>query len=217
MNEPIDLRSANLSYFCRGCKQQVRGIPLTDPQYRISAFHDDPWLICRCPTRICELTFVIYNRLNDRIYQTFPYPHSSAEDYHKAIPEKVRVDLAESDRCMNAQAYKGVVVMSRRAIQNMVLDKIKEKVIPENITNKRLVEQIDALFDNGLITKDLKETAHEIRHFGNFGAHPSDDILDNTTYEDAQIIDVLTFDLIRTIYITPFETAQLKKKRTTTS
>lgn len=210
MHEPIELEKINLSYYCRGCKQQVRGIPLTDPQYRISPMSDEPWLIVKCPTHLCELSFVIYDKLNDRVRRVYPLPSFDPSDYHEAIPEKVREDLAEADRCFHADAYKAAVTMNRRAIQRIVLDKIKD---PE-IKKKKLWAQIDALFEKGFITKDLKETAHEIRHFGNFGAHPSDDLLDNTTLEDAKIIDRLTIDLIRTIYIVPFETNKLKDKRT---
>lgn len=215
LHEPFDLDNANLSYFCRGCKQQVRGILLTEPQYHISEFSDDPWLVVRCPTRLCELSFVIYNKLNDRIFQVYPLPNFLASNYHSAIPEKIREDMAESDRCLHAQAYKSSVVMCRRAIQNIVLDKVADgSITDQSVKNKKLYEQIDALFTNGLITKDLKETAHEIRHFGNFGAHPSDDILDNTTREDAEMIDRLTFDFVQAIYIIPYQTAQLRAKRT---
>ncbi len=209
LHEPIDVGDINLSYFCRGCKQQVRGIPLTEPQYHISEFNDDPWLVVRCPTRLCELSFVIYNRLNDRVYTVYPLPNSNPEDYHQAIPEKIREDLAESDRCFNANSYKAAVAMNRRAIQSMVLNKIEDK----SIKNKDLYSQIDTLFTEGLITKHLKDTAHEIRHFGNFGAHPQDDNLDKTTREDAEVVDRLTWDLMRTIYITPYETDKLKAKR----
>ncbi|MGH2612413.1 MAG: hypothetical protein ACRDFB_05125, partial [Rhabdochlamydiaceae bacterium] len=107
MQDIVNIKHANLSYFCRKCKQQVRGIPLTPPQYHISEFHDDPWLIVRCPTRLCELSFVIYNKLNDCISQVYPYPFSAAKDYHEAIPERIREDLAESERCLRAQAYRG--------------------------------------------------------------------------------------------------------------
>ncbi len=214
LHEPIDIKDINLTYFCRGCKQKVRGIPLTNPQYHISPFDDDPWIVCRCPTRACELSFIIYNRLNDFVSHVYPLPYFSAEHYHEAIPKNVREDLAEADRCFYAQAYRAAVVMHRRAIQNTILDKISDKSIPdETVRDKKLWEQIDALFVNGLITKDLKETAHEIRYFGNFGAHPQDDELDNTTREDVEIIDRLTFDLMRTIYITPFETKKMKSKR----
>jgi len=210
IHEPIDVNKINLSYFCRGCKETVRGIPLTEPVYHISKYDDDPWLIVRCPNRLCELSFVVYNRLNDRIYEVYPLPGFDAGNYHKAIPEKVREDIAEADRCFYASAYRGTVVMLRRAVQNIVLDKIKDKAI----VKKKLWEQIDALLTEGYITKHLKDTAHEIRHFGNFGAHPSEDTLEKTTREEAKIVSSLTHDLLRTIYISPYETKELKEKRT---
>jgi len=209
MHEPIDVNEINLSYFCRRCKETVRGIPLTKPVYHISEYDDDPWLIVRCPNHLCELSFVIYNRLNDKIYEVYPLPGFNIDDYHSAIPKQVREDIAEADRCFYAGAYRGTVVMLRRAVQNIVLDKIKDK----SIKKKKLWEQIDELFNEGLITKHLKETAHEVRHFGNFGAHPTDDILDKTTKEEVKIVNRLARDLIRAIYITPYETEQLKEKR----
>lgn len=209
MRELFDPKTANLSYYCRKCKQQVRGIPLTEPEYHISEFHDDPWLICRCPTYLCELSFIIYDRLNDRVIRVYPLPDFDAKNYHQAIPEKVREDIAEAERCMHANAYKASVTMLRRAVQNIVLDKIKD---PE-IKSKKLWEQIDELFNKGFITKYLKDTAHEIRHFGNFGAHPQDDNLENTTREDAEMIEELTFSFISAIYITPFSTEKMKEKR----
>jgi hypothetical protein len=210
MHEPIDVDTINLTYFCRGCKARVRGIPLTEPQFHISPFDDDPWLICRCPTRLCKLSFVIYDRLNDRVIQVYPYSYASADDYHESIPEKIREDLAEAEKCSQAQAYKGAVVMYRRALQNVVLN-----LFPDNpeIKTKKLWEQIDELFNKGFITRHLKESAHEIRQFGNFGAHPQDDNLDKATRDDVETIDHLTWDIIHAIYIVPFQTNKLKEKR----
>lgn len=210
MREQFDIKTANLSYYCRKCRQTVRGIPLTQPQFHISTFSDDPWIIVRCPTKLCELSFVIYDNLNDRIRRVYPTPNFDADNYHQSIPEKVREDIAEAERCLHSYAYKGAVTMFRRAVQNIILDKVKDP----GIEKKRLWEQVDELFNKGFITKHLQETAHEIRHFGNFGAHPQDDELDNTTSEDADIIEELTFALISAIYVTPFNTEKLKLKRT---
>ncbi len=209
MHEQININEINFSYFCRKCKNTVRGIPLTTPVFHISEYDDNPWLIVRCPNRLCELSFIIYDRLNDRVCGVYPLPGFNKDDYHQAIPKQIREDIAEADRCFYAGAYKGTVVMLRRAVQNIVLDKIKNK----SIKNNKLWEQIDFLFDGGFITKHLQESAHEIRHFGNFGAHPADDTLDKTTIEEAKMVDRLTRDLIRAIYISPYETDQLKKKR----
>lgn len=209
-HEPIDVNDMNLTYYCRKCRQRVRGIPITAPQFHINGIIDPgAWLICRCPTKLCELSFVIYDQLNDLVESVYPYPTFNVGDYHQSIPQKVREDIAEAERCYYATAYRASVTMYRRAVQNIILDKIADPAIKK----KHLVDQIDALFTIGLITKDLKDTAHEIRHFGNFGAHPSDDALDNTSSGDAEMIGQLTFDLIRTIYITPFQAAELKAKR----
>jgi hypothetical protein len=208
---PTDASAMNLSYYCRGCKQKVRGIPLTEPQHKSSADDTHAWLICRCPTQYCELSFVLYDQLNSEVRRVFPLPSFEAGGFHQAIPLPIREDIAESRRCLHVQAYKAALAMSRRAVQNIVLDKIKEP----SIAKKRLVDQIDELFKHGLITANLRDTAHEIRHFGNFGAHPSDDTLDKTTSEDAEIVDNLVADLVVTIYVTPWQTEQMKLKRNT--
>lgn len=207
--EQDDVKKMNLSYFCRGCKQTVMGQAVTEPQYPSRSDDTECWLICRCPTHLCDLTFVIYDRLNSRVRRTYPFSGFDASDYHQSIPENIREDLAEADRCFAADAYKGAMVLLRRVVQDIVLDRIEDPII----RNKNLWEQIDELSNNGLITKYLKETAHEIRHFGNFGAHPNDDSLNKTTSEEVEIVDSLTRDLIRAIYITPFNTDKLKNKR----
>lgn len=210
-SEALSVDDLDLSYYCRGCKQKVRGVPLTTPQYSRNGLDDDPWLVCKCPTKFCELSFIIYDNLNREIRRVYPLPDFDADDLHEAIPLKVREDIAEAKRCFYADAYRAAVTMYRRAVQNIILHKIKDPTIK----NKRLWEQIDELFKKGFITSYLKDTAHEIRHFGNFGAHPSDDILDNTTYDDANIISNLVRDLVVAIYVTPYETDKLKKRRKT--
>lgn len=209
LHEPFEIDDADLSYYCRGCHQQVRGVPLTPPRSKSSYSDQEIWLICKCPTQLCELSFVIYDRLNSRVSHVYPFSSFEPYNYHLAIPENIREDLAEADRSFHAAAYKSAVTMNRRAVQSIILDKIREP----GIEKKQLWKQIDKLFEEGFITKQLKDTAHEIRHFGNFGAHPSDDQLDNSTREDAKMIDRLTMDLIRIIYIVPYETEQLKEKR----
>lgn len=42
--------------------------------------------------------------------------------YCRKCKQKVREDIAETERCFYADAYKSTVVMYRRAIQNIVLD-----------------------------------------------------------------------------------------------
>src|SRR5256885_14569218 len=64
-------------------------------------------------------------------------------------------------------AFKAVVVMCRRAMQNVAEDK--------GAAGDNLEKQVDDLATKGFITANLRRAAHEVRHFGNFGAHPRDD------------------------------------------
>ena len=203
----------NLSYFCPECKQQVRGIPLSSACYESSEISDElAYLIVRCPTKYCKLSFIVYDRLNREVRRVFPKPETNAKDYHSSIPERIREDFAEARRCSYADAYKGVVVMCRRIAQQVVMDKITDKTV----WDKKLKEQIKALFENGFITKSLNDALHEVRHFGNFGAHPRDDGLDDITHEDAETVISLIDDLLVDLYVRPHKTAQLTNKRTST-
>ncbi len=211
LHRPVEQSECNLSYYCRKCSQKVRGIPLGEPQYQTSEFYDQyVWLICRCPSKNCELSFVIYDKLNDRIRSVYPYAGSDPEHFHSSIPLSVREDIAEADRCYFAEAYRATLAMYRRALQNIILNKIPSPEVAE----MKLYMQIDQLQSAGFITKDLRDTAHEIRHFGNFGAHPTNDKLDMAQKEDVDLIRQLVFDIIGAVYIGPHETAVLKSKRT---
>lgn len=95
--------------------------------------------------------------------------------------------------------------MCRRAMQQIAIDK--------GASGNRLIDQIDDLHKNGLITKSLHDAAHEIRHFGNFGAHPRDDGLDDISSDDANVILKLTNQFLMDLYVRPFETSQLTSKR----
>jgi hypothetical protein len=65
----------------------------------------------------------------------------------------------------------------------------------------------------GLVTNAIKETADEVRFFGDYGAHTQDDDLDAVQEDDASAIRQLTFQLLMAIYITPFDTQKLRRRR----
>jgi hypothetical protein len=120
----------------------------------------------------------------------FPLPMPSPTD--ERIPSEIRQDLIESKACFSIQAYRGSVILARRALQATCKDK--------GALEKDLVKQIDELFKNGVITVDLKEWAHLIRWVGNDAAHPNKDAV---TEDDAKDILELTEQLLQTIYVAP--------------
>ncbi|ASJ16724.1 hypothetical protein A3L04_06380 [Thermococcus chitonophagus] len=103
----------------------------------------------------------------------------------KTTPEEVFHDYVEAIKAYNVGAYRASVAMARRALQQALIDKGASK-------KKTLHQQIEELFERGLLDKATKSLADSVRYFGNYGAHPQDDMLAQVTKEDAKLVlDVL--------------------------
>ncbi len=206
MDYEQDVKKFKLDMHCPRCGHLVRAVPQTQPIFHISQYSDtEAYLIVRCPRDLCDVAFVVYDRLNNRVRRVYPFPKTSASDFHQAIPEKMREDFGEARRCWYIDANKGVVVMCRRVLQHITLDK--------GATGRNLMEQINDMLAKGLITRSLHDAAHEVRYFGNFGAHPQDDSLDNISDDDAKIVMDIVNQFLLDLYVRPSETAKLTQKR----
>ena len=103
----------------------------------------------------------------------------------RTVPREIFSDYTEAVKCYNIGAYRASVVMSRRALQQALEDRGATK-------GNRLLDQIDELKSKGIMDKATASLAHGVRHFGNYGAHPQDDLLADVTQDDARLIlDVL--------------------------
>jgi hypothetical protein len=88
-------------------------------------------------------------------------------------------DLAEATTAFNAYAPRAAVVMLRRALERACNEKgAKGLKLHEMIADlhKRL-----GLFDTAHVA-----LATATRHFGNYGAHPNDDLLDDLSDDEAR-------------------------------
>jgi hypothetical protein len=168
------------------------------------------YLLCRCPRASCKgFVFAVADAETRRIKQAYPYTRATADSFERSIPQNIREDFAEATRAIHATAYKASVVMCRRVIQDIA----KEKHIPGD-TNKEQIKQMNA---SGLITKPMFDAAHEIRHYGGFGAHPQDDGLDEITRETAESLLELTNQFLQNIYVMAGRNAELAKRRQATA
>lgn len=124
---------------------------------------------------------------------------------HKSIPSDVASDYVEAIKCFDVGANKASISMCRRALQTSVIEKGAKK--------DRLIDQIDELFDNDVITGDIKDWAHEIRLAGNIGAHPDKDGLNDVTAQDAkEMIDFME-EYLNYVYIMPSKVEEKRVKR----
>ncbi len=87
---------------------------------------------------------------------------SKQEEY---IPDQVLSDYQEALQCKSIGANRANCSMFRRALQSAI-------VMLGTDNKLDLIKQIDSL---DCLPKDIKDWAHQIRIFGNWGAHPDKD------------------------------------------
>ena len=98
-------------------------------------------------------------------------------------------------------------------IEAVACDKLGDKSRDGKGRTKPLFELIDLMYSDRLITQDIRDSAHEIRLFGNYGAHVQDDGLDRVEREEAEDVKNVTWQLLYAIYVGPDKTKKLKERR----
>jgi hypothetical protein len=145
------------------------------------------------------LTIVFKPNNTHTLHYLTHYPPRDARDEVAAeIPNTISPDFREALRWRFVKAYNATGEMCRRALEGSC----NEKGAP---AGKKLVEKIDWLADQGIITKPLKEVAHKIRLGGNYGAHAPEDPLgaEPMTAEHADALIEFTKDYLQHVYVIP--------------
>ena len=105
-----------------------------------------------------------------------------------SVPTEVKADLEEAGKCYNACAYRACVTMCRRALEG-ALD-------AKNAGGPLLVDKLKDLRNRNVLSAAQFKVATVIRQFGNYGAHPQDDLLESVTKGDAEAIMGITEQII---------------------
>lgn len=162
------------------------------------------WRLVRCNNPTCVKLILVMLGKDNVVLGIYPY--SSAElDANIVKDEQIRDDFKEASICLSASCYKASMVMSRRLLQRCLKEQgYKERILPQ---------AIDHAIADGVLRKPLQELAKEIKEYGNFGAHPDDDQLDNIGKEEATTILGFSRLLIEEFYEIPAAADKLRKKR----
>jgi len=121
--------------------------------------------------------------------------HARSADLPRSVPENVLDDYSEAVSTFNVSAYKASVAMARRALQQALEDKGATKG-----SNSNLFKQIDELKSKGLLSEPAFHLAQAVRAFGNYGAHPNDDLLAQITHEDAETALMAAKKILKELY-----------------
>lgn len=133
-------------------------------------------------------------------------PRSARAEEPEGLPPSVAADYKEGQLALAYGLHKSAAVMFRRAVQGAAI----EKGAP---TDKKLRDEIDWLEASGRITRDMKDWAHELRLFGNAGAHPGDDLLESVTDQEATDALVFAKAFLDYLYVLPSRIAKARQAR----
>jgi len=188
------------SIYCPNCKQKTSITKRSDYQWpKDSQTHYE---IAECNS--CDF-FVLVRRRSGSIQKIYPDP--LPKSIHKKTPEFLKKDLEEANLCFAVGSYRAAGVMARRALQLCYIEK--------GAPDKKLQDQIDWLLNQQIITKELKEWAHEVRLTGNDAAQPPKDITKDevVTREDADDILTLLEKFVDVLYIAPALADERRQRR----
>ncbi|MFE9802765.1 DUF4145 domain-containing protein [Streptomyces goshikiensis] len=119
------------------------------------------------------------------------------------IPEPLRAQLSEAQRCFGAKAYTATAVMVRRTLEGICID--------QGAQGRTLVQMLESLAQSGKIEGRLHEWSHGLRALGNEGAHFTANAI---SAEDAA--DAITFveALMDYVYVYSSLFEKFKQRRT---
>ena len=140
----------------------------------------DPLLAVQVPKTVVEGWVALWSSARE-----------AAQDI-PGVPASVYQDYVEAVRAANVGAPRASLSMSRRALQSALKHR--------GAKSEKLYDQIEELAEAGALTQATKNLAHGIRQFGNFGAHPGDDQLEDVGLEDAKLALQVLRRVLRELY-----------------
>lgn len=162
------------------------------------------WHLVRCQNDKCQRLVLVQTANTGAIQQVYPFA-SYALDQTAQIPAEIRDDFREAGLCLGAGCCKASLVMSRRVLQRCLHD--------QGCEQDKLVDAIGHALQSNVLRKAFQPLAEEIRQYGNLGAHPNDDQLQNANRQNAHQVLEFARLLIHEFYEVPASAALLRKNR----
>lgn len=114
---------------------------------------------------------------------------------HKAIPDEIKGAYNEAALALAANCPRAAVVMARRTLEAVTVDKGE--------TKGTLAQRLNTLSSKGLLHPSLVEWVKEVRLVGNVGAHY--DPMDAVVLSDADQLIKFIRELLNYLYVLPWE------------
>jgi hypothetical protein len=180
--------------------------------YDLDSYTSYSYTIWRC--QVCEKLLFraveVPNYGQSRVVGQFPSSIRVDTDFRGNVPEEILEDFESALKCFEFDEYRPSAAMCRRSLQASLLE---QGASPD----KDLFDQIDDLNRTkpDRFTNDIKDWAHNIRIFGNWGSHPDKDGLKDVDQEIArEVIDFMK-SYFHYVYVMPQKVATARSKQET--
>lgn len=120
--------------------------------------------------------------------------------FEETVPSEVLSDFKEGVISLNSKCYKASASMFRRSLQSALLNLGAD-------SSKDLIDQIK---NTTSLTKDIRDWAHNIRIFGNWGAHPQNDLLKEVDQKIADEVRMFIEEFFNYVYVMPDRVAKAR-------
>jgi hypothetical protein len=179
--------------------------------------------ICQCDNSKCGKIFYAKVKITGEavdlsgkstydleILETYP---KYVPEKHESIPQNIWSDYLEACECFDIEAFKATVVMCRRMLQNVCLDRGAKTKNAEGkcISLRNQIKEAFPAKDYELI----HSIADGIKYFGDYGAHPQDDGIDNVNKEESKELLDFAYSILEIAYINLWRIKQLSGKKNT--
>jgi Domain of unknown function (DUF4145) len=162
------------------------------------------WTAAMCTS--CHSPIVLYQEVepgpfeNDWGTFTQEYPQADRQFPH-SVPQGIRHEFAEAQRCMQGKNYTAGAMMARRVIEMITKD--------QDHRNRNLIGALKSMRDVGVIDARLYDWADAVRQVGNEGAHSTAPV----SREDAEEVLLFVEALVDYLYVFRKRYAQFQARR----
>lgn len=212
INKLIEDQCADYIDDCPHCGARSH-LELVSNEYHIAKNRDMyNYVIFRCkPCR--RLTLKVFHSSQnpystDQLLETVgwiaQYPNAkseAAEKFTHFVPAPALADYEEGLRCMAAEAPRAAASMFRRALQDSMIQ----------LGANQKIDLIDQIKSVSRLTDDIKDWAHNIRIFGNWGAHPQQDLLKYVDEKKAREVRDFIDEFFNYVYVMPGKVMAVRK------
>ncbi|MCF7552218.1 DUF4145 domain-containing protein [Pseudonocardia sp. WMMC193] len=183
---------------CFQCEGRTQFVRVYDGADQSGGYGDIAWYIA-AECVVCRL-LLTGRATQDGAFHVIENNRTLRGKRFEDVPKHIAEAASEAHKSMDAECYRGAVILARAVIESTAKDK--------GITGGNIASKIERMEKEDLIRPYVREGADEVRVFGNDMAHG--DFVQEVGYREVQLALELMDEVLAEVYQGP---ARVKKAR----